>query len=171
MEGEGSVLLYDKHDVWRADLGSGTLTRQTRGAEEGLQFRTLDLDPERPGLVPGDALWLSVRSLTTKASGYARVERGRAVSTLLFERASVGGLRKARDAERYALRMERWDDSPDVFVGGRSLGDLVQVTETNPFQKDFAWGRTELVPYTTDAGHDLQGMLVYPAGFREGSRR
>jgi len=83
--------------------------------------------------------------------------------------ARVTGLSEVAGADRYALRMERWDDSPDVFVGA-SLDDLTQVTETNPFQDDFAWGHAELLDYTTDAGHDLQAILVYPAGFQEGER-
>jgi dipeptidyl aminopeptidase/acylaminoacyl peptidase len=90
--------------------------------------------------------------------------------TLLFEEALVTGLRRARDAERYAVRKERWDDSPDVFVGGAALSPLSQVTATNPFQSDCAWGRSELIAYTTEAGHRLQAILVYPAGFEEGKK-
>jgi acetyl esterase/lipase len=174
-EGEGAAFLYDKHDVWRADLRSGALTRLTRGAEEGREYRVVNPDPEartggrRPtGLKSDGPLWVAVRDLRTKASGYAQVGRPGEARTLLFEDAAVGGLRRARDVERYALRKERWDDSPDVFVGGAALSDPKQVTATNPFQADYAWGRAELVSYTTDAGHDLQAILVYPSGFREG---
>ena len=171
IEGGQEALLYDKHDVWRANLESGEITRLTRGHEEGLQFRVVNLHPDGASepLEADQAVWLSVRHLRTKASGYARVGRNRAVSTLLFEEAAVGRLLKARDAERYALRMERWDDSPDAFVAGVDLVPLRQVTRTNEAQSDFAWGHTELLPYTTDAGHDLQAMLIYPAEFQEGT--
>ncbi|HSG07990.1 MAG TPA: prolyl oligopeptidase family serine peptidase [Longimicrobiales bacterium] len=177
MEGEGAALVYDRHDVWRADLRSGALTRITRGAEEGRQYRVVDLDPDaRPfsreptELDPSESVWLSVRDLKTKASGYAKVSRPGQVETLVFQDAQVTGLRRARDAERYALRTERWDDSPDVFVGSRNLAELKQVTATNPFQGDYAWGHSELVSYTTDAGHDLQAILVYPANFEVGKK-
>lgn len=173
-EGESLAFLYDEHDVWRADLGSGELARLTRGAEEGREYRVVDPDPEArrfgrdvTALDPSD-LWLTVRDLTTKESGYAHLSGSNAARTLLYEEALVTGLRRARDAPRYALRMERWDDSPDVFVGGASLSALRQVTETNPFQADYAWGHAELLSYTTDAGHDLQAILVYPADYREG---
>jgi dipeptidyl aminopeptidase/acylaminoacyl peptidase len=88
----------------------------------------------------------------------------------LEESAVVNSLTKAEDADRYALRIQRWDDSPDVFVGGTDLSDLRQVTRTNPFQSDYAWGHSELIEYTTDAGHELQGILVFPAEFREGEQ-
>jgi dienelactone hydrolase len=172
-QGETAAFFYDEHDVWRADLGSGELARLTRGAEEGREYRLVDPDPEArrfgrdvTALDPAD-LWFSVRDLTTKASGYAHLSGSGAPRTLLLEDALVTGLRRAQDAQRYAVRKERWDDSPDVFAGGASLSGLRQVTETNPFQGDYAWGHAELLSYTTDAGHDLQAILVYPADYQE----
>jgi dipeptidyl aminopeptidase/acylaminoacyl peptidase len=175
IEGEDAALLYDKHDVWRVSLADGAAERLTRGAEEGRQYRIVDLDPDAgfstaPVLDPDAGPWLSVRDLRSKESGYARLSWDGSVETPVFEEARVAGLTKARDADRFALRMERWDDSPDVYVAGPDLGDLRRVTETNPFQAEYAWGRTELLDYTTDAGHDLQAILVYPAGFEEGGR-
>lgn len=175
VEGEDAVLIYDEHDVWRVGLTDGSATRLTRGAEEGRQYRLVNLDPEAgfsdaPTVAVGEPAWLSVRGVRSKQTGYARMSLAGEVEPLVVEDARVVGLAKARDAERYALRMERWDDSPDVFVGGPDLDGLVQVTSTNPFQSDFAWGRAELLEYTTDAGHDLQAILVYPAGFEPGRR-
>ncbi|MDH3272281.1 MAG: prolyl oligopeptidase family serine peptidase [Gemmatimonadota bacterium] len=172
--GADEALVYDKHDVFVADLVDGSLERLTQGAETGIRYRVVDIDPDASfgpaDLDPGEDVWLSVFNLRSKASGYARSVEGRAAETLVLEDARVSGLTRSRDAERLALRMERWDDSPDVFVGGGDLGDLRQLTETNAFQSEFAWGRTELLDYTTDAGHDLQAILAYPADFREGRR-
>ncbi len=171
---EDAALVYDKHDVWRVDLRDGDATRVTRGAEEGRQYRLVALDPEAPrsgGLVERvEGAVLSVRDLRSKESGYARVAGNGAVDELVFEHARVGGLVKARDAERFAFRRERWDDPPDVVVTGSDFRDPRPMVETNPFQDDYAWGRSELLSYTTDAGHDLQAVLVYPAGFEEGGR-
>lgn len=174
---ESVAYLYDEHDVWRVPLDGSEAVRLTRGAEEGRQYRVTHPDPEArlygrepTGVDPEEPLWLNVQDRATKATGYARVARPGDVDVLLLEDAQVYGLRKAESASRFALRMERWDDSPDVFVGGAALSDLTQVTRTNPFQDDFAWGRTELVSYTTDAGHRLQAILAYPAGFEEGKK-
>lgn len=166
------VLLYDEHDVYSAELATGRTERLTRGAEEGRRYRVVNLDPDRPfgpaTLDDADDVWLSVFDPTTKASGYAVTSLDGTTDLRLIEDARVAGLTLAAEADRAALRMERWDDSPDVFVGDGDLDDLVQVTETNPFQDDYAWGEAELLGYTTDAGHDLQAILVYPADFEEG---
>lgn len=167
--------LYDRHDVWRVDLGNGVAVRLTDGAASGEQFRLVNLDPEQPRFGPAlhpsdDPLVLSVRHFTTKASGYVSVEQDGDERWAMRRDALVGGLTRASDAGALAFRSERWDDSPDVFVAGGNMDDPTQVTTTNPFQADYAWGRTELLDYTTDAGHDLQAMLVYPADFEEGQR-
>jgi fermentation-respiration switch protein FrsA (DUF1100 family) len=175
VDGGSAALLYDKHDVWLADLERGSIDRLTTGAEQGREYRVVNLDPTAsqfatPLVDPEEDVWLAVRDLRTKESGYARMELGSAPQTVLFEEARVSGLRAARDVDRFAIRVERWDDSPDVFVGDASLSDLTQATETNPFQDEFVWGKAELLDYTTDAGHDLQAILVYPADFREGKQ-
>lgn len=172
---ESVAFVYDKHDIYEADLASGAMVRRTHGADDGLRYRLVDPDPDaRPFATvevgAGEELWLSVFDLRTKESGYARMGAAGPPETLAFEDARVTGLTRARHADRMALRMERWDDSPDVFVGDGDLGGLARVTRTNPFQEDFAWGRTELLDYTTDAGHDLQAILVYPADFEPGRR-
>ncbi len=175
LDGGAGALLYDEHDVWRADLLDGTLERLTRGAEGRERMRVVDLDPDAtffstPVLDADQDLVLSVFHRRTKASGYVGLSPEGRERWRLVGDASVRGLARAGNADVYAFRQERWDDSPDVFVAGPGLEGPRQVTRTNPFQSDFAWGRAELLDYTTDAGHDLQAVLVYPADFREGMR-
>lgn len=175
LDGGSHALLYDEYDVHLADLESGASRALTEGAADGHRYRVVDLDPDasffQPARLEADEdVWFSVFDTHTKASGYARGGMDGVAQVLVVEDARVSGLAAAEDGETMALRMERWDDSPDVFVGDGDLDELVQVTATNPAQDDFAWGRTELLEYTTDAGHDLQAILVYPADFQEGRR-
>ena len=171
-----AVFLYDKYDIWLVELDGSSTTRITRGEEDGRIYRLVRMDSDvgfgDPYVIDSSQpVWLSFMDERTKDSGYARADlRSGRVNVLLEESAVVNSLTKAEDADRYALRIQRWDDSPDVFVGGTDLSDLRQVTRTNPFQSDYAWGHSELIKYTTDAGHELQGILVFPAEFREGEQ-
>ena len=81
---------------------------------------------------------------------------------------SVGGLAKARNADVYGYTVQDYDDSPDLFVGGADLKAAKQITTTNPFQSNYAWGKSEIVDYKTDKGVRLQGALYYPAGYEPG---
>ena len=62
-----------------------------------------------------------------------------------------------------------YDDSPDLFVGA-DLKSAKQITTTNAFQSNYAWGKSEIVDYKTDKGVRLQGALYYPAGYEPGKR-
>ena len=67
------MLLYDKHDLWRAGLTDGSLTRLTDGAEQNREYRVVNLDPEATffstaSFERGDDIWLAVRDLWTKES-------------------------------------------------------------------------------------------------------
>ncbi len=181
VDGGAGALLYDEFDVHVADLASGAVRPLTDGASSGHRYRVVNLDPDafffQPAHVEaGDRVWFSVFDTDTKASGYARGSLDGMAETLVIEDARLASLTLAERGDgagagvEAAVRMERWDDSPDVFVGSADLDDLTQVTKTNPAQDDFAWGRAELLDYTTDAGHDLQAILVYPANFETGRR-
>ena len=167
MEDDGAVFLNDEWDVWMVPLGGGEARRLTRGAEDQVRWRLTSLDgDDDPGFDDDDALYFSVYGEWTKQAGYARSDEiGDEPEVLVWEDARVYGLDKADDADRFTYRMERFDDSPDVFVAEADLADARQVTATNPFLGEFAWGRTELVDYENEWGRRLQGVLTYPANY------
>jgi dipeptidyl aminopeptidase/acylaminoacyl peptidase len=106
----------------------------------------------------------------TKQYGYGRLRRGSGVERPVLLDKQVGRLTKAKRAPVYLYRVEGFDDSPDYFVGGERLADARQVTATNTFQRDYAWGRSELVDYIGARGDSLQAALHYPADYQPGRK-
>jgi len=106
---------------------------------------------------------VSLRGKWSHDYGYARLEES-GTEVLIYRKDRVYGLEKAADADIWMFGVQDYDDSPDYFVGSE-LDDARQVTETNPFQDDYAWGRSELVPYENHNGVPLQGALFYPANY------
>jgi dipeptidyl aminopeptidase/acylaminoacyl peptidase len=168
--GDEAVLLYDEFDVWRvAPDGSGG-ERLTRGAEEQVIHRIVRLDPESATFDPDEPIYLSLRGEWSERRGYARLHLGREPERLIFLDKYVRRLAKADSAEVYLFSSEAFDDSPDLFVSGPTLDSPRQVTSTNMFQADFAWGHAELIEYTSETGRRLQGSLLYPANHEPGRR-
>jgi dipeptidyl aminopeptidase/acylaminoacyl peptidase len=167
-----AVLLYDRYDVWEVDADGGGADRITRGAEDSVRHRYVWLDRDEDHIDLRDPQYFNLFGEWTKKSGYARWGgRGHATERLLLEDRSLSGLRRADDADVFVLRREAFDDSPDLFVAGPRLGDSRPLTETNPFQEDFAWGRAELVELDNPVSDArLQGILQYPAGYEAGKR-
>jgi dipeptidyl aminopeptidase/acylaminoacyl peptidase len=159
-----ALIVADEYDLWSlAPDGSGG-RRLTTGAADALVYRWARTSRRDDDGIDLANMYLSVFGRRTKQSGYARL-RGAAVERLVLDDASMNRLARADSTETLAYTRERYDDSPDWFVGTANLRSARQVSATNPFQKDYAWGHTELIAYHTVAGRDLQGVLVYPANY------
>ena len=180
-EADGAVLLYDKYNLWKVSSDGSEVTRLTDGEGDQVRHRIVRLDaargmqgrgrvsltPEQPvDLI--QPVYLSLYGEWSKKSGYGRLEPNGEVTRLVWMDKNVGSLAKAEDADVYQYIVQGYDDSPDIFVCNKNLTEAQQVTTTNPFQKDYAWGRSELITYTTDKGRKLQGALIYPAGYEAG---
>jgi dipeptidyl aminopeptidase/acylaminoacyl peptidase len=169
-EDDAAVLVHDEYDVWSlAPDGSGG-RRLTDGAAERIVHRYVRVGSDDDGIDLSRPVLVSLAGELSKRSGWARLRPGSAPERLRFEDARLTRLAKADSADVFAFTIERFDDSPDWFVGGAALADARRVSETNPFQADRAWGRAELIDFRSAAGLDLQGVLLYPAGF-DPSRR
>ena len=169
LEDDDAVLLNDRWDVWEVQLDGSGGSALTAGASESIRYRVTDLDPDEDAYAPDEPLYYTTYGEWTKKAGYARARPGDDPEMLIWDdKAFPGRLQKAEDADVFAFRQERFDDSPDYFVAGPELSNARQVTTTNPFQDDFAWGRTELIDYENEWGRPLQGALIYPADYEPG---
>ncbi|MEX2467442.1 MAG: prolyl oligopeptidase family serine peptidase [Gemmatimonadota bacterium] len=172
LEDDAAILLNDRWDVWEVQLDGSGGRALTSGAEGDVRYRLVDLDPEADAFDADAPLYYHAYSEWTKEAGYARAQRGAEPTRLIWADKSFGGfgggLLEAKDADVLVFRQEGFDDSPDLFVAGPDLRDPRQVTRTNPFQADYAWGRTELVDYENEWGRRLQGVLTYPADYEPG---
>ena len=173
MEDDRSVLINDQWDVWEINPDGSGGRRLTQGAAERIRHRAVRVDRDADAFAADSPIYYSLYGEWTKEAGFARGNPGRELETLIRDNAAYGSffasLAKADDADRYLFRRERFDDSPDFFVAGPDLDNARQVTRTNPFQSDYAWGRTELIDYENEWGRPLQGALIYPANYEPGT--
>ncbi|MCJ7486000.1 MAG: prolyl oligopeptidase family serine peptidase [Candidatus Aminicenantes bacterium] len=182
---DAAVLLYDKYDLWKVAADGSKAQKLTSGAAEQVRHRLVRLDAvgggfrggrgfgpsaADQGIDLGKPQYLSLYGEWTKKSGYALLKPGGEISRLIWLDRGVGSLAKAKDAEIYGYVLQDYDVSPNIFVGGPDLKEAKPATKTNPFQSDYAWGRSELIEYKTDRGRRLQGALLYPAGYVPGKK-
>ena len=169
-----SVILYDKFDLWKVAPDGSKAVRLTDGAAGQIRHRYVRLNPDEEWIDEDKPIYLSLFSIWTKKSGFARLRLGAEAATvdehLVWLDKSTQRLSKAKNADLYAYVIEAYDDSPDIFVASPDLKEAKQVTKTNPFQSSYAWGRAELVEYKSDRGERLQGALFYPAGYEPGKK-
>ena len=164
-----SALVYDEFDILEFFTDGSQHRRLTSGASEQLVHRYLRLDPDERFIDTEKPLYASLFGKWTKRSGFARIQNGKAEPLTLLDK-YADGLLKAKDANQFAWVVQAYDDSPDYFSAGPDFSNARRVTETNPSQKNYAWGRSELIEYRSPQGVRLQAALRYPAGYEPGKR-
>ncbi len=167
-EDDGRVLLYDEFDIWNVSPDGSGGSRLTNGGPDRVRHRLVRLDPDEDAIDLARPVYVSLFGTQSKKSGYGLLRQGGSVERLIFADQSITSLSKATDADVFAFVSQAHDDSPDAFVAGPALADARQISETNPFQSDYAWSRSEIVEYKSEKGVPLQGALYYPAGYEPG---
>ena len=168
---DAEVILYDKFDLWKITPDGAHATRLTDGAAEQVRHRYVRLDPDAETIDLDKPVYLSLFGIWTKKSGYAVLKPGAAApERLVFTDKSIERLAKASDAPVFDYVSETFEESPNLYLAGSDLKDARRLTDTNPFQSKYAWGRNELIDYKSTAGTRLQGILTYPAGYEPGKK-
>jgi dipeptidyl aminopeptidase/acylaminoacyl peptidase len=159
-----AVLVADEFDVWSLNTDGSGGRRLTNGAADKVVYRYVRVSRrDEDGIDLAGPVYFSTDGKRTKQSGYARLRSG-AIDRLFYDDVLTSRFVRADSTDTFAFTKEGYDDSPDWFVG-TDIRSARQVSTTNPFQKDYAWGRSELINYRTVAGLDLQGVLIYPANY------
>ena len=164
-EGDGSVLVYDKFDIWRVDpMGKKRSERVTTGRTTSHTYRIVRTDPDQDFI--GESFLAMVVNENTKASGFHRVAlTGRSDQRLIWgdKRFTFSG--KAKNADRWAITRQDFVEYPNYWLTNANMENPVQVSDANPQQKDYNWGKAELVSYRSNDGDELQGILIKPENF------
>jgi dipeptidyl aminopeptidase/acylaminoacyl peptidase len=164
-----SYLLNDTYDVWQVALDGSGGVKLTDGAKEGIVYRLVNLAPfsasaEDRAFDLTKTQLFSLSGKKTKKSGYARRAPSGTIEKLVLADAAYGALSKADSAPVFAFTRQRYDESPSVYVG-TELASAKKMSETNPFQKDYAWSKVEIFDFKSTIGVPLQSLLYYPANY------
>jgi len=173
-DNDASVLIYDRYDIWdiKPDGSAARMVTGGMGRKEKLVFRYQRLDREEKAIPTDKPLLLSTTNDATKGSGYYRVSfagRGNPEKVLMLDK-GVGGLIKAKDADRLAFTVQRFDEFPDLWVSDGDFAGMKKISAANPQQKNYIWGKSELIDYHNADGKLLQAILTKPENFDPGKK-
>lgn len=180
-DGRG-VVLQHRYDLWLVPLDGRAPTNLTLGAGEAgeIRFRHVTTTSTE-GLGPlarararaidlSQPLLLAAYGQWTKRSGFYEL-RNRQLRELLYKDAAFGSLTKAAHADRFLFTRETFVEFPDLRVAGPELNGSRRITDANPQQAEYAWGRRLLIDFTNSQGVRLQAVLTLPDDYRPGERR
>ena len=166
------VLVHDRFDIWKIAADGSAAENLTKvGRSLGIRFtilrprsaedrthRTRHVDVSKP-------LLLGAENLTTRDTGFYRLEPGGTPKMLVMGARKYGAPTKAKDADVYLLTVQTFSQYPDYYVTTPDFHELKRVTDINPKVKDYNWGKAELINYTSADGDKLSGILIKPENF------
>ena len=168
LKDDKEILLYSEYDVWAIKPDGKGAKKLTDGEKDEIMYRVNRLDFEEPYLDDTKPIFLSAYGDKTKKFGYYKLEKGN-VEKLIFEDAMINRLTKAKDANAFVYVKQNFDKSPSLYVAD-NFSNSKMVAVTNPQQKDYFWGKSELISFTNKKGKKMQGALFYPANYEAGKK-
>ena len=164
---ETTLFLNHKYDLWSIGLTSNASENITKGiGEEGkIRFRMVQLDPEAKTFDTTKPLLLAAYGDKTKKSGYYELKLGKKPKALRYEDKMIRGVVKAKNADKVIFTEQTFVEFPDYWISDVSFKRPKKVTNANPQQANYKWGKRVLVDYTDKRGHQLQATLALPADY------
>jgi dipeptidyl aminopeptidase/acylaminoacyl peptidase len=177
-----SVIVYDDTDLYELYSDGSKSVKLTSGSAEQVRYRHVNVSSEAGGGRGGRGggageeaidlskpVYLSLYGIWTKKTGYAILNAGNIEKAVWIDK-GTSRLIKAKAADSYAYVAEAFDASPNYYAAAADLKNPRQVSDTNPFQSNYAWGKAQLIEYKSPHGERLQGALFYPANYEPGKQ-
>ncbi len=162
-----SALIYDRFDIWRADLTTGEMQNITdsrgRDTETVLRIRKLD---DEPHFAADEEVYLE---------GFNDNNKERAIYTTRLDQPGVEPLFDtdqnlrlrdlSADGTSILYTRESQDVYPDLWVTDLRFQDRTKVSNLQQQLEAFNWGQAELIEYTSTDGEPLQGIVIKPGDY------
>ena len=179
-DGKG-VIVHGRFDLWYLPYnGTARILTGGDGTKSEIQYRIVRAVPADPMLPRAERdarlvdltkpVLLSAYGEWTKKSGYSELSNGR-LSSAVFEDASFNSPQRALRADRYLFTRQTFREYPDLRVADKTLATSRKITDVNPQQGEYHWGRRLLFDFTLKDGTRSQGILAIPDDYKEGEKR
>lgn len=165
---EDSKTFYvnSEFDVWQFYTDGSTPKKLTNGKASSSIYRYQNFDRDQEYINTKKPIYFSTIGKFSKKSGLSVLANGK-LKSLIFKDARVSNFRKAKKSNDVVYMVQSYTQSPNLFLTNTSFNTSKQISNTNSFQKDYAWGKAELISYTNINGKKAQAILYYPANYKK----
>ena len=182
-----SVIAQHRFDLWQVPLDGSAPANLTAGLgqKHEVRYRYVRTEPVDPLAPPAGGrgggagrqtidlskpVTLSTFGEFTKKAGFSELANGQ-VREILFEDAAFSNPSRAAKADVFLFTRQTFVEFPDLRVSGPNFKDARKITDVNPQQAEYRWGRRVLFDYKNKTGVRLQGILALPEDYQPGEKR
>jgi dipeptidyl aminopeptidase/acylaminoacyl peptidase len=189
-QGDSAVYVYDRYDVWKLDLAGKaepqklTLLAGQDGRKSKAVYRMLSLDKDERFIKTGQPLYFRLFNQENKKSAIVSILPGRMQEiTFITDYGDYAYpiVSKAKQAEKFLFTKENYQRS-NLFLAPANTGEssvpgwhtgglpATALTDLNPQQAQYNWGKAELYKWTALNGKPATGILYKPENFNPATR-
>jgi len=163
---DSDLIIYDRYDIWSFNPETATSNRLTKGRETNTIYRYVELNNEARSLNSKGQWLLRYFNENTKYSGYAELNmKTGKLKSLISGPYRYGRVQKAQQEKGIVFTRESFTEFPNIRYSDLNFKKQTILSDANPQQKDYNWGTSELVKWTSLDGKELTGMLIKPENF------
>ncbi|MEN2489042.1 prolyl oligopeptidase family serine peptidase [Flavobacterium sp. B11] len=157
-----NILLYDQYDIWMAASDGSYIRRLTKGREKNISFRLNNPTLNKTFSMEEDLI-LESRNIKDHSTGY------HSLNFKAGEKLIVSGSKKFEQLLQsknhcFAYTSQTYNNPPQLDFKKNGTNPSV-LFESNLHQKEYFYGKSEMVYYRDSAGEMVKCALIYPAGF------
>lgn len=170
---EKQIILYDKFDLWAVYADGSSFKKLTKGNQSDIVFRVATTGrsktdyffdtPASENLSLSKGLILTAQGNDGK-TGYYSWNWKNLEKPIVYNSSFVDQLFYSCDKKTFIFREQKFDLSPSLAVKN-SASHASYFFNSNLQQKNFFWGKSELIEYQNSKGVKLKGALFYPADY------
>lgn len=173
MENDGSILIYDRYDIWRF-YPTGDAFSQTTGVGyiDTVRFRIRRVDRDQRYFKKSDELFLHAFDEKDKSQAIFKMgfDFYGDLDPLIDEDNYASVVAKAKEADKVVFTKELYDMFPDLWATDSSFAEPKRLTNFQERVDEYYWGTTRLVKWKNSAGDDLEGYVVLPENYDPGKK-
>ncbi|WP_426484651.1 S9 family peptidase [Flavobacterium sp. 2] len=172
----GSVILYDRFDLWLMPLDGQTAKRLTKERETNVTFRLREFssDPMYGSDTESKKCFLDLEkgfiieavNKDTGNSGLFRWNAKTGLSQIVWKNKKINQLIKAQNKDIYLYLEQNFESPPRLMLFD---GKEKEILQSNVHQKHFYWSKNQPIEYDVN-GVKTKGILFYPADYKAGMK-
>jgi dipeptidyl aminopeptidase/acylaminoacyl peptidase len=179
LENDESILVNDRFDIWKVqpENQEKPFNLTQNGRQKNISYRLVKFDDEsgsrrfgggdEKGIDPAKPLFLTGHNEITRADSYHYLDMNKKAEPkeLISGNFKLNTPKKAKDTDLIIFSKEDFQTYPNLLATDLNFKKQVQISNAAPQQKEFLWGATELVSWTSLDGLKLEGTLHKPENF------
>ncbi len=181
---QNAIIVNHKLDLWLLPLDDNSKAQnltESGSSKDSIRFRFEDYsfankpEIEERYIDLSSPNFLYAFNTQTKYAGFYNLQGGQ-LTKLTYKPASFYNPRrgseiiKAKKSDAVIYKMGDYQNYPEAFLSKQDFSNPKKITNTNPQQEMFKWGKRILIDYTNDDGVPLQGVLSIPEGYKKGQK-